>query len=136
LVGTVARRSPAADESTRTVHFEVDLPDPGRTLPVGTTAEISVAAAAPVPAVEIPLAAGAVKGGKATLFLAENERSRRVIVNVLGEKAGNLFLEPSLAEGALVITEGRALLKEGDHLQVKVELAAPARPTETKGGVE
>jgi RND family efflux transporter MFP subunit len=136
LVGTVARRSPAADESTRTVHFEVDLPDPSRSLPVGTTAEMTVAASAPVPAVEIPLAAGAVKGDKATLFLAENERSRKVVADVLGEKAGNLFLAPSLAEKALVITEGRALLKDGDRLQVKIERAAPARPAEVKGGVE
>jgi membrane fusion protein (multidrug efflux system) len=121
LIGRVARRSPAADPSTRTVHFEVDLPDPERTLPVGTTAELSVAAGKPVPAVEIPLVGASVKGDQATLFLADDGRARRTVVKVLGEKGGNLFVAPSLAEGSLVITQGRALLKEGDGLSVKVE---------------
>ena len=39
---TIARRSPAADPSTRTVHLEIDVPDPDRALPVGTTAELTL----------------------------------------------------------------------------------------------
>jgi RND family efflux transporter MFP subunit len=121
VVGAIARRSPAADESTRTVHFEIDLQDPSRTLPVGTTAELAVPAGAPLPAMEIPLAAAAVKGSKATLFLADNGQARKVVVNVLGEKAGRLFVDTSLPDKALVITEGRTLLKEGETIQVSVE---------------
>ena len=121
LVGTIARRSPAADGSTRTVHFEIDIADPNRTLPVGTTAELSVASGAPVPASEIPLSAAAVKGSKATLFLADGGRAHKVVVDVLGEKAGRLFVDKSLAANALVVTEGRTLLKEGEHVQVSVE---------------
>jgi len=121
VVGTIARRSPAADESTRTVHFEIDLQDPSRTLPVGTTAELAVPAGAPLPAMEIPLAAAAVKGSKATLFLADNGQARKVVVNVLGEKAGRLFVDTSLPDKALVITEGRTLLKEGETIQVSVD---------------
>ena len=121
VVGAIARRSPAADESTRTVHFEIDLQDPSRTLPVGTTAELTVPAGAPLPAMEIPLAAAAVKGSKATLFLADNGQARKVVVNVLGEKAGRLFVDTSLPDNALVITEGRTLLKEGETIQVSVD---------------
>jgi membrane fusion protein (multidrug efflux system) len=121
ITGRVARRSPAADPSTRTVHFEVDLADPERTLPVGTTAELAVAAGQPVPAIEIPLIGASVRGDKATLFLAGDEYARRVVVDVLGERGGNLFLAPTLPERSLVITQGRALLKEGDRLTVKVE---------------
>jgi membrane fusion protein, multidrug efflux system len=133
LKGAIARRSPAADLSTRTVHFEVDLPDPNRSLPVGTTAEMTVGAGAPVPAIEIPLTAGAVKGDKATLFLAQNERSHRFVVDVLGEKAGELYVDPSLPAGALVVTEGRTLLKEGDILTVKVEPSGPGGPALDSG---
>ena len=121
VVGTIARRSPAADESTRTVHFEIDLQDPSRTLPVGTTAELAVPAGAPLPAMEIPLAAAAVRGSKATLFLADNGQATKVVVNVLGEKAGRLFVDTSLPDKALVITEGRTLLKEGESIQVTVD---------------
>jgi RND family efflux transporter MFP subunit len=121
VVGTIARRSPAADQSTRTVHFEIDLQDPSRTLPVGTTAELAVPAGAPMPAIEIPLAAAAVKGSKATLFLADNGQSRKVVVDVLGEMAGRLFVDKSLPAKALVITEGRTLLKEGERIEVNVD---------------
>ena len=121
VVGAIARRSPAADPSTRTVHFEIDLPDPSRTLPVGTTAELAVPGGVAVPAMEIPLAAAAVKGSKATLFLADNGQARRVVVDVLGEKAGRLFVDTSLPARALVITEGRTLLKEGESIQVSVD---------------
>ena len=121
VVGSIARRSPAADESTRTVHFEIDLQDPSRTLPVGTTAELAVPAGAPLPAIEIPLAAASVKGSKATLFLADGGQAKKVVVNVLGEKAGRLFVDTSLPDKALVITEGRTLLKEGETIQVSVD---------------
>jgi RND family efflux transporter MFP subunit len=121
VVGTIARRSPAADESTRTVHFEIDLQDPSRTLPVGTTAELTLAAGAPLPAMEIPLAAAAVRGSKATLFLADGGQAKKVVVNVLGERAGRLFVDTSLPDKALVITEGRTLLKEGETIQVSVD---------------
>jgi len=124
LVGTIARRSPAADESTRTVHFEIDLPDPKRSLPVGTTAELAVAAGAAMPATEIPLFAAAVKGGKATLFVADHGRSRRIVVDVLGEKSGKLFVDTSLPAKALVVTEGRTLLKEGASVEVSVDRLA------------
>jgi membrane fusion protein, multidrug efflux system len=136
LQGKIARRSPAADPSTRTVHFEVDLPDPERVLPVGTTAELTVAAGAPIPAIELPLAGAAVKGTRATIFLAENDRPRKVVLNVLGERAGRLFVEPTLSDRALVIVEGRALLKEGDRLQVKVDrepLQANSQPSSLGG---
>jgi RND family efflux transporter MFP subunit len=121
LTGSIARRSPAADESTRTVHFEVDIPDRARSLPVGTTAEISVAAAAPIRATEVPLAAGEIKGSKATLFIVDHDVSRKLVVDVFGEKAGALFVDRALAPGALVVTEGRALLKDGDRVEAKIE---------------
>jgi membrane fusion protein, multidrug efflux system len=134
ITGRVARRSPAADLSTRTVHFEVDLADPDRTLPVGTTAELAVAVGKPIPAIEIPLIGAAVKGDKATLFLVGDEGARRAVVNVLGERSGRLFLEPMLPERSLVITQGRALLKEGDRLTVKVDgQLAEATPNPHRG---
>ena len=38
----LARRSPAADPATRTVHFELDVADPDRRIPVHTTAELVI----------------------------------------------------------------------------------------------
>ena len=121
LRAKIARRSPAADLSTRTIHLEIDVPDPDRSLPVGTTAELTVEVGDPSPATEIPLIAAAVRGAKATVFVVEGQTGRKGVYAVKGERGGSLFLEPSLAPGARVVTEGRALLKDGDRVEAKLE---------------
>lgn len=121
LTGTVSRRAPAADPETRTVHFEVDIPDPERRLPVGTTGEVHLRVGAPEPATELPLYAAAVQGAKATVFVVDGDvvRSRTVIVK--GELGGSLFVETSLAAGTRIVTEGRALLFDGDRVSATLE---------------
>lgn len=123
--GPIARRAPAADPGTRTIHFEVDLADPDRTLPVGTSAEVKVDVGAPQPAVKIPLAAATVRGSKATLFVIDAGVAHQLSARVIGEDNGQLYLDPAtIPEGAQVVLEGRALLNEGDHVEAKV--APPA----------
>jgi len=118
LVGVVSRRAPAADPGTRTVHFEIDVPDPKRTLPVGTTAELVIDVGEPRPASAIPLAAAAVRTGKVALFTVEGDVARARVVPLLGERQGTLYLDPSLKPGTQVVLEGRALLQDGDPVAV------------------
>jgi len=47
-------------------------------------------------------------------------------VAVEGEAGGSLFLDPALAAGTLVVTEGRALLEDGDRVLAKEAAAASA----------
>jgi len=122
LDAKVARRSPAVDLSTRTAHLEIDVPDPNRSLPVGTTAEIELDVGAPTAATEIPLIAASVRGRKATVFVIEGQTARKGVYTVKGERGGNLFVDPSLPPGAHVVTEGRALLKDGDRVEAKLDL--------------
>lgn len=124
LVAVIARRAPAADPTTRTVHFELDVPDPGRTLPVGTTGEIRIEVGTESPATEIPLSAASIRGSKANLFVVEGDVAHARSFPVKGETAGKLFLEPALAPGARVVTEGRALLDDGDKVRAAVETPA------------
>src|SRR5262249_32654004 len=42
VTGTITRRAPSADPTTRTVHFEIDIADPTRQIPVGTTGEVRI----------------------------------------------------------------------------------------------
>ena len=128
LVGTVSRRAPIADPATRSVHFEVDLIDPERHIPVGTTGEAQLNVGAAIPATEIPIYAASVRGRKATVFVVEGDVARSVTVQVLGESGGSLFVDLALKPGSLVVTEGRALLANGDRVtfQVEKETAAPA----------
>jgi RND family efflux transporter MFP subunit len=126
LVGKIARRAPASDDSTRTLHFEMDVPNADRSMPVGTTALLRIEVGQPASATEIPLAAAAVRGEKASIFVADNGVARTRVVPVKGEIEGKLYLDPALAPGSLVITEGRELLDDGD--KVSTLLAAGPSP--------
>jgi RND family efflux transporter MFP subunit len=125
LVGIVARRAPAADDATRTVHFEIDVPNADRSIPVGTTGELRIDVGDPVPAVEVPLLAASVRGSKASVFVVEDGIAHTRVVPVLGERGGKVYLEPSLKPGSLVVTEGRALLNDGDKVNAQVEKENP-----------
>jgi membrane fusion protein, multidrug efflux system len=119
IAGTISRRSPAADPSTRTVHFEADLPSPDHQMPVGTTADATLDIGGPEPATEIPLEAAAVRGKKATVFVIEGDLVHARAVDVKGAAGDRLFVDTSLAPGTLLVTEGRALLNDGDRVSVK-----------------
>lgn len=138
-IGLVARRSPAADTGTRTIHFEIDVPDEKRTLPVGTTAELRIEVGEPQPASAIPLAAAAVRTSKATLFVVDGDTAHARTVPLLGEREGLLYLDRSLKPDTLVVLEGRALLQDGDKVSVGAvegvgpQKAAPPAHTEGQG---
>ncbi len=90
LTAVVSRRSPAADASTRTVHFELDVPDPERTIPVGTTGELRIEVGEPAPATMVPLSSAVVRGTKVSLFVVEGDVAHARVVPLLGELAGKL----------------------------------------------
>ncbi|MFL5305398.1 MAG: efflux RND transporter periplasmic adaptor subunit [Polyangia bacterium] len=124
LQGTIARRSPAADLSTRTVHVEIDVPDPDRALPVGTTAELAIDAGDPQSAAELPLVAASVRGDRATIYTVDGASvAHKTVLAVLGERGGTLFVSPTLSAGTRVVTEGRTLLKDGDKVTAKLWVA-------------
>lgn len=116
LGATISRRAPAADPMTRTVHFEMDLPDPERTLPVGTTADIHLDIGNPEPATEIPLSAATIKGNQAVVFVVDGDVARKRSVLIKGEREGRLFLDVSLTPGTKIVSEGRALLSDKDRV--------------------
>lgn len=124
LEATVSRRSPDADADTRTVHVEIDLPDPDRVFPVNTTAEIRVAAGAPIPALKLPLVAADLSGEKAKLFTVTSGVAHVVSLPVIGESGGDLYVAPKLDSGQAVILEGRMGLADGDRVTA-AERASP-----------
>jgi membrane fusion protein, multidrug efflux system len=128
IEGAIARRAPGADFSTRTIHFEVDLPNGDRTIPVGTTAQIEVDVGTAVPVSEIPILAAKVRGSRATVFVADGGVVHKVVVDVVGERDGSLFVKTDLPAGAQVVTQGRSLLANNDRVAVKVAGTAGAKP--------
>ena len=124
LRATISRRAPAADDATRTVHFEMDVTDPDRALPVGSTADISIEVGDSQPALEIPLPSATVRDDRATLFVVEQGVARQRVAKVLGERAGSLFLDPSTLGEARIVSQGRALLADGDRVQASLDDSA------------
>lgn len=121
LGGEISRRAPAADPSTRTVRFEIDLPNTNRDIPAGTTAEITVEVGEPADAIEVPILSAKVRGKKATLFVVEETVAKKLTVDVLGERYGRLFVKADLKPGTHVVTQGRSLLSDNDRVLVKIE---------------
>lgn len=121
LSATITRRAPQADENTRTIHLEIDVPNRDRLIPSGTTADISLEVGTPEPALEIPLTAASVREETATLFVVKDGAAHKVVARLLGEREGRLYLDPALGRDALVVTEGRTSLAEGEKVEAKVE---------------
>lgn len=139
LSAPIARRAPRADPSTRTIHFEMDVPDLARRYPVGTTAIVRVDVGDPVAATTIPLYAATESAREARFFEVSHEMARARTAPVLGEIGGALFFKAStLLPGTLVVTEGRALLSDGDKVQLREEDTAPQEDGDagpvTRGG--
>jgi hypothetical protein len=106
------RREPCTSRSTFRIQVERYPSEPRQSS--------AVAAGAPLPAMEIPLAAAAVKGSKATLFLADNGQAGRSSWMCLGKRRAGCSWTRRCPP-SLVITEGRTLLKEGESVQVSVD---------------
>lgn len=126
LSAPISRRAPRVDPRTRTVHFEVDVPDPQRQYPVGATAIVHVDVGESVPATEVPLYAVTQDEGKAKLFVVDHDVAHAKTLAVTGEVGGAVyFLPAALPPGSLVVTEGRALLSDGDRVKARVEADVP-----------
>jgi hypothetical protein len=88
----------------------------------------------PVPATKIPLDAATQEEGKAKIFVVENDVAHLRQLLVLGERGDGLYFTPAtLPAGTLIVTEGRALLSDGDRVAPRAEPAQP--PAEGDGGV-
>ncbi len=119
---TISRRAPNADPGTRTVHFEIDMPNTDRRIPVDTTGEVRVPVGEPVPAVAVPLSAVTMNEEKATLFTVEENMARKKVITELGEAGREVFFPvDALAPGTQVVVEGRSLLADGDRVAAKIE---------------
>ncbi|HVJ89734.1 MAG TPA: efflux RND transporter periplasmic adaptor subunit [Labilithrix sp.] len=122
ISGEVARRAPSAEPNTRTVRFEVDLPNATRDIPVGTTAEIYVDVGEAAPVVEIPLLAAKIRGTSATVFVVEDGVAKKLSVDIVGERGANAFVSrETLKPGMRVVTQGRSLLAHNDRVEAKLE---------------
>jgi membrane fusion protein (multidrug efflux system) len=115
----ISRRAPAADPGTRTIHVEIDIPDPNRVVPVYTTGEVTMNVGKPIHATRIPLSAATIRSKKVSVFVVEGNVAHKRRFKYLGESGSYVYLDTSLSPGTLVVSEGRALLANKDRVAPK-----------------
>jgi membrane fusion protein, multidrug efflux system len=126
LTAKISRRAPSADRGTRTAHVEIDVEDTERVVPVWTTAEISLEVGKPIPATAIPITAASVHGPKASVFIPSGDVVHLSVANIIGERGGVLYLDPkALPAGKQVVSEGRMLISDGDHVAATARKWSP-----------
>ena len=119
FTGSITRRSPSADPDTRTVHCEVDIANTSHVIPVNTTGEVRIEVGQPRVATAVPLDAASISGAKAVVFVVERGVARKATFKVQGERGGTLYVDTALQPGTPVVTEGRAVLVDGDAVAEK-----------------
>jgi multidrug efflux system membrane fusion protein len=121
----ISRRAPRTDPSTRTVHFEIDVSDAARQYPAGSTAIVHVEVGKAVAATTVPMYAATQDEGKAKLYVVDHDVAHVKTLPVTGEVGGAVYFAlEALPAGTLVVTEGRALLSDGDKVVARVESEA------------
>jgi RND family efflux transporter MFP subunit len=130
--GKVTRFSVDVREDTRTMHTEVDVPNPKRILIPGLYAEadVSLEHREDIPAV--PLQAIGRRNDKAVVFVVNRNgeiEERPVVLGV--QTATDAEVVSGLNEGEQVVVSERNGLKQGQKVQPKVVQAVEYRGTDT-----
>jgi RND family efflux transporter MFP subunit len=113
--GKVARFSVDVREDTRTMHTEVDIPNPDRLMIPGMYAEATLTLENKDNVLAVPLQAVNHEGDRTTVYVADQAgRIEDRPVNLGLQTASDAEVVSGLTEGELVIVSDRSGLKEGE----------------------
>ncbi|HEV8040335.1 MAG TPA: efflux RND transporter periplasmic adaptor subunit [Bryobacteraceae bacterium] len=119
--GKVARFSEDVQEDTRTMHTEVDVPNPNGVLVKGLYAEATIALETKNNILSVPLQAIDHNGDRITVFVVSEANKLETRTVVLGiQTSTDAEVLSGLEEGQLVVVSDRSSLKEGEEVQPKV----------------
>jgi RND family efflux transporter MFP subunit len=121
IPGKVARFSVDVKEDTRTMHTEVDVPNPGHVLIAGMYAEAELTLEHKNNALVVPLQAVDHEGEKnmVVVVTAENKIAERTVTLGL-QNASYAEVLSGLADGEQVVVSDRSALKPGEVVRPKV----------------
>jgi RND family efflux transporter MFP subunit len=115
--GKVARFSLDVQEGTRTMHTEVDVPNPGRLLMPGMYAETTLTLEAKDNVLTVPLEALDHAGNQTTVYVASSTGKVEARVVTMGlETSTDTEVVSGLAEGESVIVSDRSGLEPGEEV--------------------
>lgn len=116
--GKVARFSVDVNESTRTMHTEVDIPNPQRLLVPGVYAEANIALEQKNHVAAVPLQAVNHEGDKTTIFVVNTNgiiEDRPVVLGL--QTANSAEVISGLSEGEQIVVSDRSGLKPGEAVR-------------------
>jgi RND family efflux transporter MFP subunit len=119
--GKVARFSVDVREDTRTMHTEVDVPNPSRLLLPGLYAQATITLEQKASAISLPLQALNQENGQTTVDVVDSSNkieSRRVVLGI--QTATDAEVVSGLQEGEMVVVSDRSSLKPGEEVNPKV----------------
>ncbi len=130
--GKVARSSLDVQEGTRTMHTEVDVPNPGRLLMPGMYAETTLTLEQKDNVLAVPLQAVNHEGDQTTVEVVNSSSQVEVRTVAVGlETSSDAEIVSGLAEGDTVIVSDRSGLKPGEAVSPNV-----VQVLQYKGGQE
>ena len=121
FAGTVTRTTNQVDTTTRTMHTELDIPNPKGTLIPGMYAEVSLVLAGSTNTWSVPLNAIMGTELKKSVFVVNPQgvvESRPVTTGV--ETADFVEIRKGVREGEQVVVGGRSQLRAGQNVHTKV----------------
>lgn len=122
--GRVARFSVDVQQDTRTMHTEVDVPNPGRVMMPGLYAEATITVATKASALAVPLEAVDHNGDSVTVdvLTASNKIEARAVKLGIQTPTDAEVLS-GLQEGEMVVISDRSGLKPGQEARPKMSLS-------------
>jgi len=119
--GKVARFSVDVKEETRTMHTEVDVPNPDRTLVPGLYADATIQLQRKDAALSVPLQALNREGDRVTIDVINSSNRIEIRPVVTGiETANDVEIVSGVKEGELVVTGDRSSLKAGQTVTPQI----------------
>jgi RND family efflux transporter MFP subunit len=121
--GTVARKDPAADPSTRQVGVYVRLPNPGGEITAGQFARGQVSGQRVAGAVTVPVTAVVGSGAESAVFVLKDNRlaRRAVTLGPRDERAGTVAIATGLQAGERVLSRPAPNIADGQAVVVSAD---------------
>jgi membrane fusion protein (multidrug efflux system) len=118
LTGTIDLISPVIDPQSGTIKVTVEISQYPESARAGDFAEVRIVTEQHLNTILIPKAAVVSEKGTNVVYLAEENKARRQVVELGFQNESHIEITDGLAEGQQVVIQGQRSLKDGQTLKI------------------